>query len=119
MLNLMAIDLTGFDPWPSVGGGVLGDSAAISPALSMISGDWLSVGLQVAGGLFAGNTNISGAAGGSQGGLNTSGWATGKKSSAQGSDLSNVQTLASLNNWPWWVWAAGTLIAVAVVKKAV
>lgn len=113
----MAVDLTGLDPWPEIGGGIV--AGEVNPALSMISGDWLSMGLQVAGALFGGgSTDISQAAAGSGGALNTSGWAVGE-SSAEGGSLSTSQAMQSMNNWPWWVWAAGSLVAVAVIKKAV
>lgn len=105
-------------------GGILGmDSALVgsagNPALSMISGDWLGLGVQVLGGaLFGSKVKQSGAGSASDGLLNTTGWATGD-SSAEGADLSSTQSIANMNNWPWWYWAAGTLIAVAVIKKAV
>lgn len=114
----MAISLQGFDPWPEIGGGLV-EGGAANPALSMISGDWLSMGLQVAGALFGGgSTDISQAAAGSGGALNTSGWAVGE-SSADGASLSTSQTLQSMNTWPWWYWAAGSLVAIAIIKKAV
>lgn len=110
-------------------GGILGMDAGLvaSPAnplnsaLSMISGDWLGTGLQLLGGIFGGSSvNNSKAAGGSQGLLNTSGWATGD-STAEGGSLENNQnfSMQSLNELPWYYWAAGTLVAVAIIKKAV
>lgn len=113
----MAIDLSGRDPWPEIGGGLV--SGEVNPALSMISGDWLSTGLQVAGVLFGGGkTDISGAGAGGIGSLNTSGWAV-SKSSAEGADLTSKISMQSMNDWPWWVWAAGSLVAIAIIKKAV
>jgi hypothetical protein len=113
----MAIDFTGKDPWSSIGGGLVGGE--VNPALSMIGGDWLSTGLQVAGVLFGGGkTDISGAGAGGSGSLNTSGWAVGD-SSAEGADLTSSQTMQSMNNWPWWYWAAGSLVVIAIIKKAV
>lgn len=101
-------------------GGVLGMvGGEVNPALSMISGDWLTTGLQVAGVLFGGGkTDISGAGAGGAGSLNTSGWAVGD-STAEGGSLETVQNMPSMNAWPWWVWAAGSLVAIAIIKKAV
>lgn len=107
-------------------GGILGmDDALVSgagnPALSMISGDWLGMGLQVLGGIFGGSdTEISSAQAGGQSLLNTSGWATGK-STAEGADLTSSQSFSMQNmqQWPWYYWAAGTIVAVALIKKAV
>lgn len=110
-------------------GGILGMDAGlvaspanpVNAALGMISGNWLSTGLQVLGGIFGGSkTNVSKAAAGSQGLLNTSGWATGE-SSAEGAGLSSSQSFSAenLQNLPWYYWAAGTLIAVVIIKKAV
>lgn len=112
----MAIDLAGKDPWGTLGGVTGGAS---NPALKMVSGDWLSTGLQVAGVLFGGGkTDISGAGAGGAGSINTSGWAVGD-STAEGSSLETSQNMPSMNNWPWWVWVAGSLVVIAVIKKAV
>lgn len=56
----------------------------------------------------------SSAAGGSSTGLNTSGWVVGE-GDAQGGQLS-MSNAAAL---PWYAWAVGALVAIAIIKKAV
>lgn len=49
--------------------------------------------------------------------LNTSGWAVGKNSSANGGGLDAAISANNLDSLPWYIWAAGTLVAVAIVKR--
>lgn len=115
------IDLIGggFDPWPEINAGaeIAGGGAGVLTGIA--TGDWLSTGLQLLGGMFSGDSesNQDGAASAGQSGLNTSGWAVGKKSTAQGGDLETSASIENMQSWPWWVWAVGTLAAVAVVKR--
>lgn len=92
------------------------ESAGDNPAVSMISGDWLKLGMQVLGGVLGGKSTTSQSGGASQGALNTSGWNIGS-GSAEGADLTTSG--GGFPKMPWYVWAVGTLIAVAIVKKAV
>lgn len=115
---MAGVDLIGggFDPWPEINAGpdLAGGDSAAGLLLGSFSGDWLSTGLQLLGGMFGGDSEASGAAGGSASALNTSGWAVGE-GQAEGADMAT--TAGGLNHWPWYVWAAGTLVAVAIVKK--
>lgn len=86
-------------------------------AAGLFTGDWLSTGLSVLS-MLGGKTDVSGANGLSQGSLNTSGYVVGD-GSAEGADLNSSLGMQSLNNVHWAVWAVGTLIAVAIIKKAV
>lgn len=118
---MASVDLIGggFDPWPEINAGpdLAGGGAGVLAGIA--TGDWLSTGLQLLGGMFSGDSesNQDGAASAGQAGLNTSGWAVGKKSTAQGGDLETSASIENMQSWPWWVWAVGTLAAVAVVKR--
>lgn len=102
-----------------IAGDVFGDIFGnMSDIFGGFNGDWLSTGLTVLGGLTAGDTSQSAASGGSQSALNTSGWVVGE-GSAEGADLSSSQGLGNIDNLPWYAWAAGTLIVIAIIKKAV
>lgn len=110
----MAIDLTGSDPFGAIvaGDDKLGDIFGAGSAV--LGGDWLGVGLKLLGGF--GSSEVSGAASIGQSSLNTSGYVVGK-GKADGGALSN--TMQSLQKMEWYVWAAGALVAIAIIKKAV
>lgn len=114
---MAGIDLTGKDPWGAIGstkaGGILGDAA---PVLGTIAGggDWLSLGMSAISGIFGG-AEQSAAGGSGSSALNTSGWVIGQ-GNAQGGELTNI--VESSKKWPWYVWAAGALVAIAIIKKA-
>lgn len=123
---MAGVDLIGggFDPWPEINAGpdLAGGDSAAGLLLGGFSGDWLSTGLQLLGGvgsMFGADmeSNTGGASAAGQAGLNSSGWAVGKGASAQGADMATSASLSGAHSWPWWVWAVGTLAAVAVVKK--
>lgn len=117
----MAIDLkaVGIDPWASVGGSVAGGGAAgsilggASPVLGALGGDWLGIGSQLLGAMLKGKSSQSAAASDSAGQLNTSGWVIGKGDAAGGT--LDSRTAAA---WPWYAWAAGALVAIAIIKRA-
>lgn len=96
---------------------IFDDSPVLGEGGAIPGGDWLSIGINALK-LFSGGTKVSKAAGDSQGALNTSGWAIGD-GQAEGSDLETSKGLADVQSWPWYVWAVGTLVAVAIIKKAV
>lgn len=66
-------------------------------------------------GLFSGNSDVSGAASRSGALLDTSGQVVGD-GVAVGGTLSNA---AIPGAWPWYVWAAGALVGMAIIKKKV
>lgn len=118
---MAGIPLTGLDPWQTVGAGVgasggVGGSDALGAA-SMLAGaavpgvGWVSLGVQVLGAMLKGDSEQSGAGSGAE--LNTSGWAVGE-GSAEGGSLSAGRG----GSLPWWVWPAGAVVAVFIIKKA-
>jgi hypothetical protein len=109
-INLMPTDSSGSG---STGGS---GSPAAGVAIGALTGNWVGAGMQLLSSMFSGDSSVSGAGASSQGALNTSGWAVGD-GKAEGGDLS--ASMASMQSWPWYVWAAGTLVAVAIIKKAV
>lgn len=115
---MAGVDLTGFDPWTSVGGAVLGggggDKASdlIGTASTVLSGGnpLIGIGMKLlSGALFGGDSSQSGAAGSGQTGLDTSGWVLGH-GNATGGNLSG--------GLPWYGWAALTITAVLLIKGA-
>lgn len=109
----MAIDLTKFpDPWGDIGGGgVLGDASPVLAATPATS--WLGVGLQVLK-MFSGDSEQNAASSSSGGQINSSGWVVGE-GDAQGGTLATSQGLAAL---PWYIWATGALVGIAIAKRS-
>lgn len=110
---MAGIDLMGSDPWGSIVqgddkiGDILGGGsiAGLDP-----TGGWLSLGVK----LLSGKSEVSGAAGNADSLLNTSGFVVGE-GDAEGGTLSS-ERIAAL---PWYAWAAGALVAIAIIKRAV
>lgn len=74
------------------------------------------MGLKLLGsGLFGGSTKVSGAASGSAVQMNTSGWALGEDSEAQGAGLEAA--VSSVTQIPWWVWIGGAAVLIIAIKK--
>lgn len=109
--------------WQSVGGSVAGGKAAEMmsgagvagmAASAMVPGvGWVQLGLSLLSGMMQGDNEQSGAASGTGGNLNTSGWVVGE-GDADGGNLASSQAGA----WPWYVWAALTVGAVVLIRKA-
>lgn len=115
----MAIDLMGSDPWGAVGSG--GGSDPISDLLGGASvaaldptGGFLSLGLKL---LSGGKTDKSQTAGAAETLLNTSGYVVGE-GDAMGGGLDSSRGAVGFA-WPWWYWAAGSFVAIAIIKKVV
>lgn len=102
-MDLFNSIVEGDNPLADMIGG--GSVAGLDP-----TGGWLTI----AGQLFGGKSEISQAASGSDSLLNTSGFVIGK-GNASGGTASNTKAA----NWPWYAWAAGALVAIAIIKKAV
>lgn len=106
----------GKDPFASFAGGkdpisdLLGGAsiAALDP-----TGGFLSIGLK----LLSGNNDKTGAVGSADTLLNTSGYVVGEGDAMGGGLDSNKGAIGFA--WPWWYWAAGSLVAVAIIKKVV
>lgn len=81
---------------------------------ALLSGDWMGLGIKLLG--LGQSTDISQAASGSDTLLNTSGYVIGK-GNAEGGTLST--TKGSIAALPWYVWAAGALVGIAIVKRSV
>lgn len=114
----MAIDLMGKDPWGAIGSG--GGDDAIGTLLGGTSvaamgpyGALISVGLK----LLTGTNDSTAAAGAADTLLNTSGYVVGE-GDAQGGGLDSSKGAIGFA-WPWWYWAAGSLVAIAIIKRAV
>lgn len=115
---MAGIDLTGKDPFASfmtgAGSNPIGDLlggasiAALDP-----TGGFLSLGLK----LLSGKSDKSGAAGAADSLLNTSGYVVGE-GDAMGGGLDSSKGAIGFA-WPWWYWAAGSLVAIAIIKKVV
>jgi hypothetical protein len=87
--------------------------AAMTAASAAIPGvGWVQLGLQVLGAM-GGGSEQSGAAAQTEAQLNTSGWSVGKGKAA-GGGLSS----SSAGAWPWYMWAALTLGAVVLIRRA-
>jgi hypothetical protein len=116
---MAGIDLkkTGIDPSANFGGNLIPSAGGGVSPVGLLGGDWLGMGLQVLG-LFGGGSKVSQSSSISEGALNTSGWAIGE-GSAEGADLTTSKSPVNFNELPWYVWAVGTLVIVAVIKKAV
>lgn len=110
------IDLTGADPWGSSGGGskiadIMGGLGSIAGLAGMGTPvGWVGLAIQA----FQGKNEQTGAAGMSDGILETSGWVVGE-GDAEGGKTSLTKAAAKL---PWYAWAAGAIVAIAVIKKA-
>lgn len=116
---MAGIDLTGKDPFASFMTGASG-SDPISDLLGGASiaaldptGGYLSLGLK----LLSGNTDKSGTVGAADTLLNTSGYVVGE-GDALGGGLDSSRGAIGFA-WPWWYWAAGSLVAIAIIKKVV
>jgi hypothetical protein len=117
----MTIELAGADPWSSIGGsmgGAAGDvmkSAGIASMASMMvpGAGWVQLGLQLLGGMMQGDTSQAGAGSGGESQLNTSGWVVGEGDAAGGGSSSS-----NSGAWPWYVWAALTVGAVVLIRRA-
>lgn len=116
------VDFSGVDPWPSIGANVggaaseilSGKSIASAAASALVPGvGWVQLGLSLLGGMMQGDTTQSGAGSMGESQLNTSGWVVGE-GDANGGGLSSAHAGA----WPWYVWAAITLGAVVLIRKA-
>lgn len=68
----------------------------------------------IVGGLLASDQDVSGAGAGGAAAMDTSGTVIGG-GSASGGALS----MSGVTAWPWYVWPAGALFLMAVIKKAV
>lgn len=80
-------------------------------AASFFTGDWVSAGLQLVGGLLQGDSSISQSGAGSAGQLNTSGWVVGE-GTANGGNTSD----SSGGGLGWQGWAVLTVVAVLAIK---
>lgn len=108
--------------WDSIGGALggaagevmSGSSVAGMAASALIPGaGWVQLGLSLLSGMMQGDTSQSGAGSMGESQLNTSGWVVGE-GDANGGGLSSSHAGA----WPWYVWAALTLGAVVLIRKA-
>lgn len=102
---------------PNLGGAagetMSGAGIAGMAASALIPGaGWVQLGMQVLSAMFSGSEQ-SAAAAGADSQLNTSGWVVGK-GDAKGGGLSSSKAAA----WPWYVWAALTVGAVVVIRRA-
>lgn len=102
---------------PNLGGAagetMSGAGVAGMAASAMIPGvGWVQLGMQVLSAIMSGSEQ-SAAGAGADSQLNTSGWVVGK-GDANGGGLSSSKAGA----WPWYVWAALTVGAVVIIRKA-
>lgn len=89
--------------------------ADVSGALAAWNNPSSVIGQVLVKGLFSGSSDVSGSASRSGSLLDTSGQVVGD-GVAVGGTLSSA---ASPGAWPWYVWAAGALVFMAVIKKKV
>lgn len=122
---MAGIDLSSYDVAPGLGGDFMGSAAGAAGGGSLIdsifgsvSGNplgWLNAGsslLGALGGLKKSEQSGAATSGASQTGLNSSGWVVGK-GNAQGGTL---ETSGGVD-FPWYAWAAGTVLIVALIKR--
>lgn len=117
---MAGVNLSGFDPWPNIGGagGIGGASGVLGSVGSLASGDWLGLGMKLLSGAFSGDTDQSSTGGMASGQLNTSGWVIGKGDALGGkSSLDASLTNASGAIPGWLLWLGGAALVVIVVKR--
>lgn len=118
----MGVEVPNVDLWPNISAGVIDGTAGaaggslIDSIFGSLSGNplgWLNAGSSLLGVLGGGRKiKQSAAAGAAESQLNTSGWVVGE-GDADGGTLERSNGVSA----PWYVWVAGTVLIVAVIKR--